>query len=97
MDPNDPIVHYAFGLALMLDPNRLADAEAQFKAALRLKPDFADAENELGIALASSPGRLPEAIAHFEAAVRIDPGMARARANLGNAQQLLEKMRGTQP
>jgi tetratricopeptide (TPR) repeat protein len=78
-------------------PGRLPDAIAQFEAALRARPDFAQAENNLGIALANSPDRMPEAVNHFEAAVRLDPDLAPARANLRNAQQFLEQTRGTPP
>jgi Flp pilus assembly protein TadD len=49
---------------------------------LRLKPDYADAENDLGIALAQID-RLQEAVAHFEAALRLRPDYGDAHNNLG--------------
>jgi tetratricopeptide (TPR) repeat protein len=70
-------------------PGRLPDAIAQFEAALRINPNFAEAHNNLGIALASTGRGLPEAVTHFETALRINPGYAQASANLRNALSLL--------
>ena len=66
------------------DFGRLSEAIAQFRAALRLQPDYGDAHLDLGVALARS-GRLPEATAEFQAALRADPGRADAQADLGAA------------
>ncbi len=55
-----------------------------FEEALRLKPDYVDAHNNLGVVLAGA-GRVQEAISHFEAALRIDPNSADAHVNLGIA------------
>jgi len=52
---------------------RSQDAIPHFEAAIRIRPDYADAHYNLGVALAEIPGRLPEAIVHFEAAERIRP------------------------
>jgi Flp pilus assembly protein TadD len=65
----------------------LPEAIADFDAALRLRPDYAEARCNRGVALAQS-GRLSEAIAEVETAQRIDPSSARAR-------QLLERWRAT--
>ena len=62
---------------------RLNDAIAQFEAALRLKPDFAEAHYSLGVAWSQMPGRLQDAIAQFEAALRLDPDFAPGWHNLG--------------
>jgi tetratricopeptide (TPR) repeat protein len=58
---------------------------AEFQAALRLKPDYADAENNLGVALGQMPGRSGEAMAHFRAALGLRPDYADAHYNLGIA------------
>ena len=52
---------------------------------LRLKPDYAEAHNNLGVALSQLPVRSSEAISHFEAALRIQPDYADAHYNLGVA------------
>jgi len=46
------------------------DAIAQYDEALRLKPDFAEAHDNLGNILAKMPGRSEDAIAQFEEALR---------------------------
>jgi tetratricopeptide (TPR) repeat protein len=63
-------------------PGRLPDAIAEFQAALRADPRFAEAHNNLGRALSRLPGRMPEAIAEYRAALQIKPDYAQARANL---------------
>jgi protein O-mannosyl-transferase len=65
----------------------LRDAASHFAAALRIKPDYAEARNNLGVALTQLPGRAAEAISHFEEA-------ADAHYNLGVA---LSQMPGRLP
>ena len=66
-------------------PAGCRDAIAEFQAALRLRPDYAYAHNNLGNALAETPGRLPDAIAEYLAALRIEPDHTKAHINLGDA------------
>jgi len=67
------------------DMGSVDEAIARLRDAVRLKPDYSDAHNNLGNALTKA-GRPPgEAVAEFEAALRLDPGMAQAHANLGMA------------
>jgi tetratricopeptide (TPR) repeat protein len=63
----------------------MPDAIAQFQAALRIDPDYAEAHYNLGNALSQLPGRLPDAIAQSEAVLRLEPGDASAHSNLGLA------------
>jgi tetratricopeptide (TPR) repeat protein len=70
--------------------NRLDEAIEAYEGALRARPDYAAAKNNLVLAhmkradaAAESPDRIGEAIAHYEAAVRLDPGYFRAHYNLG--------------
>jgi len=49
-EPDDAEVHNNLGNALEKTPGRFEDAIAQFEAALRLKPEFAEAHYNLGCA-----------------------------------------------
>ena len=71
-------------------PARLPEAIAEYRAALRIKPDYAEAHYNLGLALTGLPGRRPEAMAEFEAALRIKPDWEIAR-------QRLAQLRAIQP
>jgi tetratricopeptide (TPR) repeat protein len=63
----------------------LPEAIGHFEAALRLKPDYAEAHYNFGIALANA-GRIPEAIAQYKEAVRLVPNYAPARTALEQLQ-----------
>ena len=58
--------------------------------AIKLKPGYAPACNNLGNALLQK-GRVDEAITQYQTALQIEPGNTQARVNLGNA--LLQKGR----
>ena len=53
----------------------LAGAEACFRAALELAPDFADAHANFAYLLERA-GALPEAEAHYRHSIAADPGIA---------------------
>jgi tetratricopeptide (TPR) repeat protein len=59
---------------------RLEEAEANFRAVVRLRPDDAAAHNHLGAVLAAL-GRTDEAIAAYAQALRLRPELAAAHAN----------------
>jgi protein O-GlcNAc transferase len=61
----------------------LSQAEIVYRKALALKPDYAEANNNLGIVLMLL-GRSDEAIAAFQAAVQANPNYAGSLSNLGN-------------
>ncbi|HZW33338.1 MAG TPA: tetratricopeptide repeat protein, partial [Isosphaeraceae bacterium] len=63
---------------------RLEEAITEYRAVLRLKPDFADAHDNLGAAL-SAQGNLEEAIAEYREALRLKPNDPAGHYNLGNA------------
>ena len=66
-------------------PNGQArEAIEHYQQALRIKPDYAEAHNNLGIALLQE-GKIEEAIAQYEQALRINPDFAEAHYNLGIA------------
>ena len=75
---------YSLGLEFAKAGRRL-EAMAHLEAALRSRPDYPEAHNNLGVVLSQDPARLNEAIAHFDAAIRIDPNYADAHVNLGVA------------
>lgn len=74
---------YHFNLGNALRPlGRLAEAEASYRTALKLKPNDVDAHNNLGIVL-KELGRWEDAIACYRAALRLQPADAEAHTNLG--------------
>jgi tetratricopeptide (TPR) repeat protein len=73
----------ALGAALR-DQGRLDDAIANFESALRVKPHFADAQDNLGESLAAE-GRANDAIPHLLEARRLQPESVEACINLGSA------------
>lgn len=81
---NLALAHNTMANELMNSGHRM-EAIAHFEEALRYRPDWAEAHNNLGILLAEVPGRASEAIAHFEAAVALDPNLGQAQRNLGMA------------
>jgi Flp pilus assembly protein TadD len=62
--------------------DRVAEAIAEYTEALRLRPDYAIARNNLGFAF-ERQGRLQEAAAQYGEALRADPANEKARENLG--------------
>jgi protein O-mannosyl-transferase len=61
------------GNALSEIPGRLPDAIEHLEAAVRIRPDFAEAHYLLGVALLRSPGRAKEALGQLDEAQRLQP------------------------
>jgi tetratricopeptide (TPR) repeat protein len=81
-DGKDPEAHNILG---RLMGRAGADSQAiiaEFREAIRLRPDFADAQNNLGLVLAQA-NEDEAAIAAFREAIRLAPTWADAHANLG--------------
>ena len=74
--------HYNRGVQFM-HGGETAEAIKEFESALRLKPDYGEAHNNLGVAYSSLPGHSKKALSEFEAAVRINPNYVDAQYNLG--------------
>jgi tetratricopeptide (TPR) repeat protein len=68
-------------------PARVPEAVAEYEAALRLDPQFAEAYCNLGTVLLGLPDRRADARAQFEAALRIRPDLEPAR-------RMVERLRG---
>jgi tetratricopeptide (TPR) repeat protein len=85
--PNDDRAHLNLG-CLAADQNRIPEAIAEYKTALRINPAFAEAHHDMAVALAGIPGRRSEAIAHLEAALQMRPDCAQARRKLDELQSL---------
>jgi hypothetical protein len=66
-----------------------APGRNQYEAALRIKPDYEEAQYNLGLALLKVPGRMAVATAHLEALSRLRPGLAVAR-------QMVERLHAAQ-
>jgi len=78
-----PRAHNSLGRALA-DEGRLAEADREFREALRIKPRHTESHFNLGV-IAYQRGRDAEAILHYTAALEIDSGYARAHNNLAAA------------
>ena len=79
--PHDHRARTDLGLALK-SRDRPDEAIAQYRAALRLDPDYAVGHNNLATIL-DSRGLQEEAFHHYEQALRIDPRYAQAYNNMG--------------
>jgi tetratricopeptide (TPR) repeat protein len=69
---------------LHMQESRHEEAMEEFREAVRVNEDFAEAYNNLGLALFYQ-GRFEEAVAEFRNAFRINPAFAMAHTNLGLA------------
>jgi tetratricopeptide (TPR) repeat protein len=74
--------HYFLGSKLM-NSGHGSEAIGHFEDALRVRPNYPEAHNDLGILFAKMPGRSADAVSHFEVALRLDPKLAQAHRNLG--------------
>jgi len=75
--------HFQQGQAL-LEKRDASGAIVAFLAALRLKPNYADASNHLGLAFRAA-GNLDEAIAAYQTTIRLNMKLSVAHRNLAQA------------
>ena len=72
----DALAHHRAG--------RIGQAITRYKRALALRPDYADAHNNLGVAFVAQ-GRILDAISHYKRAIGLNPDHHNAHSNLGTA------------
>lgn len=80
INPSNAVAHYNLGNALQTQ--NPAAAVEHYAAAVRARPDFAEAHLALALELARA-GRTEEAHPHFAETVRLQPGSADAHFNYG--------------
>jgi tetratricopeptide (TPR) repeat protein len=93
-EPRDGELRYLFATALARQ-KRLDEAEAEYRAVIRLRPKFAGGYQGLGV-IHKWRGSLPDAIPLFRKAAELDPNyrdawcdLAGALATLGQTQEAL--------
>jgi tetratricopeptide (TPR) repeat protein len=74
------IAHTSLGIE-RYEQGKLDEAIMHYRAALRIRPDFAEAHNDLGVALAAK-GEINEAIHEFLEGLRAKPGQAASHYNV---------------
>jgi tetratricopeptide (TPR) repeat protein len=79
----DAIDHYNLAVDLQ-GQGKLEEAVAEYRTAIRIRPDLAEAHISLANAL-DEQGKDEEAIAEYRAAIRIKPDFAQAHYSLGIA------------
>lgn len=82
-NPASWMAHNNLGVALSKIDGRSSEAIDEYRAALRLKPDYAEPHNNLAT-LYSRQGRMPEAMAEVREALRIQPDYPEAQVNLAS-------------
>jgi tetratricopeptide (TPR) repeat protein len=80
--PANPRAHNNLALHLAADPAARTAAIAHYKAALSLKPDYAEAHHNFALLLATDPARRAEAEQHYESALAAHPDYAEAYHHL---------------
>ncbi|HUJ72505.1 MAG TPA: tetratricopeptide repeat protein [Verrucomicrobiae bacterium] len=82
-NPNAWLPHNNLGI-ILAGQNKVADASAEFAAALRIRPNSPETHNNVGLIYAGQ-GKMAEAIAEYQEALQTDPQYVEAHYNLGHA------------
>ena len=70
--------------AMIGEQGRTTEAAEHFREAVRIEPNFPEANRNLGVALAAQ-GKVPEAVAYLQTAIRYRPDFVEAHRDLGDA------------
>ncbi len=84
VDADNAELHFLRGTLLREDAARFREALEEFRAAVRLRPDYGDARLALGIAELAG-GNYDQALQHFQEASRLAPTLVAVHLNLGEA------------
>lgn len=82
-NPTAWLAYYNLGTTLAKQ-GRVPEATASYQAALRIKPDYADALNNLAM-LVNDEGRVDEAVGYWRSAIHYQPDHVESLNNLGAA------------
>ncbi|MEY2427489.1 MAG: protein O-mannosyl-transferase [Verrucomicrobiota bacterium] len=80
---DNPLMQNNLGTAL-LEEHRFEESAEHFRAALRIQPNYAEAESNLGFSQALQ-GKLDDAIEHYHRALELKPTIVRTHYVLGQA------------
>ncbi|MEP6729227.1 MAG: tetratricopeptide repeat protein [bacterium] len=83
LEPESALAHGGVAQELA-SQNRMPEAIAHYRDALRIDPRYSEGENNVGVALART-GNVAEAIVHYRRALAIKPDYDEAHSNLGAA------------
>ncbi len=89
VDPTVAELHFLNGKRLEGEPGQLADVLREYEEAVRLDPEYADAQMALGLELLAG-GNYARALTHFQAAERLIPEVPAVHVNLGDAYRATE-------
>lgn len=89
-EPENAEVYFLLG-AICLDGCRGEEAAEYFRAAIKLRDDFAEAHNNLGNALVTM-GQVQQAVVSYKRALELHPNYAEAHNNLGNVLRQLGEL-----
>lgn len=81
--PTSWMAHHILAFSLAKKPGHRTEAIAEYRAALRLNPEFPDSHLGLGVEVAATPAGRAEAVAEYERALTLRPDYAEAHNALG--------------